>query len=82
MTKDIVFEEITDDNLEMACRAHRNIDDLLISMKEAVKLRIQYRKLTEFEVKTYKEVMLINDALIDSILEFVNKKGYTLVPIN
>lgn len=82
MKKDAVFEEITDDNLEKACLAHRNVDDLLIRMKEVVKQRIKHRKLTDREIKTYKEVKLINDILIDSILDFVDKKGYTLVPIN
>lgn len=77
----IELSEIDDDNLEDACSKHRYFDDLLIHIKGLVNDRIKYRKLTRNEIYAYKYLKHINDLIIDKILEFVNKKGYTLVPI-
>ena len=82
MIKDIQFDEITDENLEQACRAHRGLEDLYLEMKAKMEALIPFRKLTKNEITAYKHVRLINDVLIDRIIEFVNKMGYKLVLIN
>lgn len=81
MIKDIQFDEITDENLEQACRAHRGLEDLYLGMKVEMEALVPFRKLTKNEITAYKHVRLINDVLIDRIIEFVNKKGYKLIPI-
>ena len=79
--KDIQFDEITDENLEQACRAHQMLEDMYLGMKAEIEVLISLRKIKYNEITAYKHVRLINDVLLDRIIEFVHKKGYQLVPI-